>query len=181
MTLNLDKVNKPWISFLTESEIEFLEQDLECSICLDIYKDPVITNCQHIFCKTCLDSALNKSKDCPLCRTKITKINFNPEKVISIVKNSLKLGSSANSLDSLKTLKDRLQYERCLSKIPNLVTRGQYHKPWRIKFPKDLKDNVYFKIRNYIEQKGFCAKLNFNKEENKFFLKIYKPKEENIK
>lgn len=30
--------------------------DLSCPICLDLYKDPIVLPCKHIFCKFCLDT-----------------------------------------------------------------------------------------------------------------------------
>lgn len=47
----------------------------ECSICVDIYKDPRTLPCIHTFCLGCLDrwTAANKNcgdqLDCPICRT----------------------------------------------------------------------------------------------------------------
>ena len=32
-----------------------IEEDLTCSICLDLLYQPVTTNCGHTFCKECLN------------------------------------------------------------------------------------------------------------------------------
>lgn len=48
------------------------EVDLCCSICCDIFKDPVVLKCSHSFCAACLKqywSPRGRSRDCPLCRT----------------------------------------------------------------------------------------------------------------
>ncbi|KAL7851962.1 hypothetical protein SRHO_G00177470 [Serrasalmus rhombeus] len=47
-----------------------LEENLKCSICLEIFKDPVVLHCSHSFCKACLDGSWNgkEAKECPLCR-----------------------------------------------------------------------------------------------------------------
>uniref|UniRef100_A0AAR2KQ42 RING-type E3 ubiquitin transferase n=1 Tax=Pygocentrus nattereri TaxID=42514 RepID=A0AAR2KQ42_PYGNA len=51
-----------------------LEENLRCSVCLEIFKDPVLLHCTHSFCKACLDRSWNgkEAKECPLCR-KISK------------------------------------------------------------------------------------------------------------
>jgi hypothetical protein len=43
----------------------------ECSICADLYTDPVITNCQHYFCKECIENHISKKRTqhCPLCKS----------------------------------------------------------------------------------------------------------------
>ncbi|XP_033846354.1 E3 ubiquitin-protein ligase TRIM35-like [Periophthalmus magnuspinnatus] len=46
-----------------------LEDELQCQICLDIFKDPVILPCSHSFCKACLQTWWTDSvtKKCPVC------------------------------------------------------------------------------------------------------------------
>lgn len=44
--------------------------DLTCSICLDLFTDPVALPCGHIMCKECWESVENFK--CPMCRTSCT-------------------------------------------------------------------------------------------------------------
>ncbi|KAM5127395.1 E3 ubiquitin/ISG15 ligase TRIM25-like [Mantella aurantiaca] len=53
----------------------FLSAELECSICLDTYKDPVTLKCGHNFCRVCIDRMLDTQEEsgcysCPECRGK---------------------------------------------------------------------------------------------------------------
>ncbi|XP_067222203.1 E3 ubiquitin-protein ligase TRIM39-like isoform X1 [Chanodichthys erythropterus] len=47
-----------------------LSEELQCSICLDVFTDPVSTPCGHNFCKSCLNQCWNNSQiySCPLCK-----------------------------------------------------------------------------------------------------------------
>ena len=47
--------------------------DHECSICLDVVKDKIITlnKCKHNYHQTCIQSWFEKSNTCPLCRETI--------------------------------------------------------------------------------------------------------------
>ncbi|XP_073707351.1 E3 ubiquitin-protein ligase TRIM39-like [Garra rufa] len=47
-----------------------LSEDLQCSICLDVFTDPVSTPCGHNFCKTCLNKCWDNSQtcSCPYCK-----------------------------------------------------------------------------------------------------------------
>ena len=43
-------------------------EDLTCTICMTVAMDPRITPCQHVFCKSCINSALGISPLCPIDR-----------------------------------------------------------------------------------------------------------------
>ncbi|KAL0167046.1 hypothetical protein M9458_038890, partial [Cirrhinus mrigala] len=47
-----------------------LTEELQCSICLDVFTDPVTTPCGHNFCKTCLNKHWDNSQtcNCPYCK-----------------------------------------------------------------------------------------------------------------
>ena len=62
----------------------------ECSICLVeniMPLDKCITQCNHNYCKNCLDSWFNKGKDtCPMCRQPIHYFSYNGQstRIISV-------------------------------------------------------------------------------------------------
>ncbi|KAM5127433.1 uncharacterized protein ACMZJ9_020647, partial [Mantella aurantiaca] len=52
-----------------------LRAELECSVCLNIYTDPVMLKCGHNFCRVCIDRVLDTQGgsggySCPECREK---------------------------------------------------------------------------------------------------------------
>ncbi|XP_071426481.1 LON peptidase N-terminal domain and RING finger protein 1-like isoform X2 [Pithys albifrons albifrons] len=42
--------------------------DLECSLCIRMFFEPVTTPCGHTFCKECLERCLDHRPNCPLCK-----------------------------------------------------------------------------------------------------------------
>lgn len=56
-----------------------MDNDLvNCSICLEEFKNRVILNCGHGFCKECINEWILLEKyHCPLCRTLIEYIDLN--------------------------------------------------------------------------------------------------------
>nr|XP_021323929.1 E3 ubiquitin-protein ligase TRIM39-like [Danio rerio] len=52
-----------------------LSEDLQCSICLEVFTDPVSTPCGHNFCKSCLNTCWNKTQtcSCPNCKETFTQ------------------------------------------------------------------------------------------------------------
>lgn len=42
-----------------------------CPICHDNYDSPVLLQCRHIFCESCVSTWFDREQTCPLCRAKI--------------------------------------------------------------------------------------------------------------
>ncbi|XP_071401432.1 E3 ubiquitin-protein ligase TRIM39-like [Centroberyx affinis] len=51
------------------------EEDFSCSVCHDIFKDPVVLSCSHSFCKACLQSWWTEKQihDCPICKRRSSR------------------------------------------------------------------------------------------------------------
>ncbi|XP_043941944.1 zinc-binding protein A33-like isoform X3 [Protopterus annectens] len=58
----------PWL-LLFQASMDFME-DLICSICLEVFKQPVILKCGHNYCKSCIDNVWKSegTPKCPECR-----------------------------------------------------------------------------------------------------------------
>ncbi|XP_053278514.1 nuclear factor 7, brain [Pleuronectes platessa] len=54
----------------SRSEAEFC-----CSICQEVFRDPVVLSCSHSFCKACLKSWWKdkEAKECPLCKRRSSR------------------------------------------------------------------------------------------------------------
>uniref|UniRef100_A0A671T1H9 Uncharacterized protein n=1 Tax=Sinocyclocheilus anshuiensis TaxID=1608454 RepID=A0A671T1H9_9TELE len=61
--------------FTLTSSIGPLAEELQCSVCLEVFTDPVSTPCGHNFCKSCLSQCWDNSQDCkcPLCKETFSK------------------------------------------------------------------------------------------------------------
>ncbi|XP_060781037.1 E3 ubiquitin-protein ligase TRIM39-like [Neoarius graeffei] len=68
-------MDHPCSSFSGDASSLLTKEQLLCSICLDVFTDPLSTPCGHNFCKSCLTQCWEKSQrcHCPLCKEKFTK------------------------------------------------------------------------------------------------------------
>ncbi|TFK05561.1 aquaporin-8-like [Platysternon megacephalum] len=78
---------------------EDLQNEATCPICLDSFKDPVITECSHNFCGACISEYCKESSRnlfCPQCRKKIQPRNFRPNRQLAnMVEIAVRLGVEA--------------------------------------------------------------------------------------
>ena len=73
---------------MAEKALNRLEDQLNCSICLDTYTDPKLLQCFHAYCKQCLVPLVDRDQQgqlglsCPTCRqvTPIPDSSRIPEK-----------------------------------------------------------------------------------------------------
>ncbi|XP_067330293.1 nuclear factor 7, ovary-like [Channa argus] len=63
------------------------EEHLNCPVCCDIYKDPVLLTCSHSFCNVCLQSwwRARGIQDCPVCK----KLSLQSEPPCNLVLKNL--------------------------------------------------------------------------------------------
>ncbi|KAK2755495.1 peroxisome biogenesis factor 10 [Arachnomyces sp. PD_36] len=47
------------------------EQQRKCTLCLELFKDPSVTTCGHVFCWTCIRDWVKEKPECPLCRQSV--------------------------------------------------------------------------------------------------------------
>uniref|UniRef100_A0A4W5MYM7 RING-type domain-containing protein n=1 Tax=Hucho hucho TaxID=62062 RepID=A0A4W5MYM7_9TELE len=63
-----------------------------CSICTDIYTEPVSLSCQHTFSKRCLQRSLKAGHiRCPECRVQLKETTFQINRLIKNMADQLKL------------------------------------------------------------------------------------------
>ncbi|XP_016099070.1 E3 ubiquitin-protein ligase TRIM39-like isoform X2 [Sinocyclocheilus grahami] len=80
-----------------------LTEGLQCSICLDVFTDPVSTPCGHNFCKTCLNKCWDNSQtcNCPYC-----KETFNQRPDLKINTTLRELADHYKVKSAVKNLED---------------------------------------------------------------------------
>ncbi|XP_062303303.1 LON peptidase N-terminal domain and RING finger protein 2 [Osmerus eperlanus] len=47
--------------------------DMECSLCMRLFYEPVTTPCGHTFCLKCLERCLDHNPNCPLCKENLAE------------------------------------------------------------------------------------------------------------
>jgi len=55
----------------SNSALEEVPEEFECSLCLNLLLDPVSVTCGHTFCQGCINWSLQYRTACPLCRKSI--------------------------------------------------------------------------------------------------------------
>ncbi|XP_057621646.1 E3 ubiquitin-protein ligase TRIM50-like [Chionomys nivalis] len=71
-----------------------LQDQLQCPICLEVFKEPLMLQCGHSYCKDCLDSLsqhLDSELRCPVCRQWVDCSSSPPNVSLARVIDALRL------------------------------------------------------------------------------------------
>ncbi|GCB82470.1 hypothetical protein scyTo_0022911 [Scyliorhinus torazame] len=62
-----------------------MEEDLSCAVCHDLYKDPVLLDCDHSFCRSCITQYWEEAgtTSCPICRKENPSRDLRPIRTLS--------------------------------------------------------------------------------------------------
>ena len=81
---------------VSKSSAQRLSRDLTCSICLDLFKQPVSLPCDHTFCQGCIagywagprGSGQGGSGSCPQCRKVFPGQSYRPNRIVANIVES---------------------------------------------------------------------------------------------
>nr|XP_023697693.1 E3 ubiquitin-protein ligase TRIM39-like isoform X4 [Paramormyrops kingsleyae] len=95
------------------SEVRALEElhgELTCSVCLDLFREPVILECGHHFCRVCItqcwDAKPEESPTCPQCRKTCTS-NLRPNSLLCNVVESVRRAKAMDTRPREQSVRQR--------------------------------------------------------------------------
>ncbi|XP_029439460.1 zinc-binding protein A33-like isoform X2 [Rhinatrema bivittatum] len=93
-----------------------LKEELSCAICCDLFREPVMLECMHHFCKTCILrfwQGYQKVASCPQCRRECPGRSFRPSYLVAKVVERVRRCNGEEQRRKLqKQLEDLLRSHR---------------------------------------------------------------------
>uniref|UniRef100_UPI00398EE670 zinc-binding protein A33-like n=1 Tax=Pristiophorus japonicus TaxID=55135 RepID=UPI00398EE670 len=89
-----------------------MESELSCAVCYEIYKDPVLLDCDHSFCRSCITRYWESSVPaaCPVCRRGTTSRVLRPNRTLAnIVETFVKSGKSDQNQQECSRHKEKMK------------------------------------------------------------------------
>ncbi|XP_043540833.1 E3 ubiquitin-protein ligase TRIM52-like [Chiloscyllium plagiosum] len=89
-----------------------MEDDLSCAVCHDLYKDPVLLDCDHSFCRSCVTQYWEKADTacCPVCRKETSSRTLRAHRILSnIVESFVKSGEGGEIQQECSRHKEKLK------------------------------------------------------------------------
>ncbi|CAN8185198.1 unnamed protein product [Coccothraustes coccothraustes] len=140
-----------------------------CSICLELFREPVLTACGHSFCGQCLAGVLGDPPSrsrCPQCRAPVEPGSLRPNRslgdVAEVVRSLEEVGSGPRCPQHGKPL--ALFCEPCAALLCALCRDGPEHRRHRVRpaeeaareLRKKLRRNMHFlqKQKKKLKRKG---------------------------
>ncbi|KAK6286497.1 hypothetical protein POUND7_012676 [Theobroma cacao] len=91
---NSNRAMNPWVLHLQKLGLE-----LKCPLCLDLFKQPSLLPCDHLFCDSCIVRSAEFGSECPICKAQYANPDLRPvtfmENIVGIYR-SLDAAFSAN-------------------------------------------------------------------------------------
>ncbi|XP_029621847.1 LON peptidase N-terminal domain and RING finger protein 1 [Salmo trutta] len=102
--------------------------DLECSLCIRLFYEPVTTPCGHTFCKNCLERCLDHTPQCPLCKESLKEyLAARKYKVTGVLDRVIKQYLSKVQSERQKThLEETQELADLMKKVPIFVCTMAY-------------------------------------------------------
>ncbi|XP_078422713.1 zinc-binding protein A33-like [Cetorhinus maximus] len=103
----------------SREEAESLTEEAICPICLDFFTDPVILDCGHNFCRSCITQCWKKKiNSCPECRGKFPKRNLRVNRALAnLAEKARKLNLNQKEMESKLHCEEHQEELRLFCKI----------------------------------------------------------------
>ena len=108
---------------MAEEALKKLEEQLNCSICLDTYTDPKLLQCFHVYCRQCLVPLVDRDQQgqlglsCPTCR-QVTPI---PDRGVAGLQSAFLINDLLGIKESLQKVENPAATPAGAAKEPEIV------------------------------------------------------------
>lgn len=160
---------------LFDCEEELLrKRNVLCAVCSNVFRDPVLIlgiengGCQHSFCSECISHWMERSEQCPLCRSCIGEVipDKNAQRRVSELPvhdvdaeiSESKEKDDVDAENTLKLLKEELRREK--RKIQKLEESIQNERKKHKKEMLDISENFSRQIQSLEHQKQLLFSRN---------------------
>ena len=104
-----------------------VDEEYICPVGHGVLRDPVMTLCQHEFCRSCLQKALQHREECPLCRNTLKESDLKPayktsrqiQKLTSYCCNKINSCDWEGSWSDLDSHKEQCPYQLLVCEFCN--------------------------------------------------------------
>ncbi|XP_032067110.1 zinc-binding protein A33-like isoform X2 [Thamnophis elegans] len=130
-----------------KSQEQTIQEELTCSICYELFRNPVMLECMHHFCKECIEKYWNgcpRIATCPQCRQKFPSRSFHPNFIVSNIAEKVRRSASEEHRRKTKMeLQKVLQvYQRKREKLLEMKRKNEENKECLVKTSRKLKSEI---------------------------------------
>ncbi|KYO21439.1 hypothetical protein Y1Q_0001648 [Alligator mississippiensis] len=156
-----------------ESPVGSLQHEATCSVCLEFFKDPVILDCGHNFCRVCISQCwdgLGPNCSCPQCRQVMPQRNLRPNRqlanIVKITKQlSLQAAKGAGEENMREGSQEALQLLCEETQTEEVCDRCHAHTVPVEKVAQEYKEKLQTYLKTLSEDKEKLLGLKMNGDE----------------
>ncbi|XP_062305113.1 E3 ubiquitin-protein ligase TRIM39-like isoform X2 [Osmerus eperlanus] len=129
---------------MSSSTLRVLEEQFQCSICLEVFTDPVSTSCGHNFCQACISGYWDSTVIfvCPLCKERFSgrpKLHVNT--AFRDVVDQFKKMNVAGGTENTTERRTQRQIQKRLDMVQKIKRSVELSKK---DYSKDIEDCINF-------------------------------------
>ncbi|KAJ1125824.1 hypothetical protein NDU88_004242 [Pleurodeles waltl] len=111
-----DELKPKGVLVACASKAMYLSEDLTCTVCQQLFQDPVLLKCGHNFCQTCIDGVCvgRVLGSCPLCRAYFCRGDYTP--IMALARLVERMKESYQVKTSKKLCEDQLENKKIVCK-----------------------------------------------------------------
>ncbi|XP_015266565.1 PREDICTED: zinc-binding protein A33-like [Gekko japonicus] len=163
-----------------KNQAQSLREELTCAICYDLFRNPVMLECMHHFCKECIQGYWDRCSrvaTCPQCRQEIPTRSFRPHYLVAgVVETVRKASSEEHRRRMQKNFREAFQsYHKEQEKLIRMkhVAEENLHSLLKMSGELNVKIRAEFEhLRRVLEEEERTVLMELAREEEQWVIRL---------
>ncbi|XP_072890295.1 nuclear factor 7, brain-like isoform X2 [Hemitrygon akajei] len=148
-----------------------MEDHLSCAVCHDLFQDPVLIDCDHSFCRSCITQYWKRpgTASCPLCRRETSSKTLRPNRTLAGIVESFTNRETTQQECSRHKEKLTLFCQTDKQPLCGICQHSKNHRGHKLllleEAVQEFKEELKTSLKPILDKKEECAAVKSDYEE----------------